>query len=47
VDVGGVSITPLEEDFKKITRDHIVQMFEEVTLGKEAFRQSIEDWAEG
>ena len=46
VDVGGVSITPLEEDFRKITRDHIVQMFEEVTLGKEAFRQSIEDWAE-
>jgi hypothetical protein len=47
VDVGGVSVTPLEEDFKKITRDHIAQMFEEVTLGRDAFRQSVEDWAEG
>ena len=46
VDVGGVSVTPLEEDFKKITRDHIVQMFEEVTLGRDAFRQSVEEWAE-
>jgi hypothetical protein len=45
VDVGGVSVTPLEEDFKKITRDHIVQMFDEVTLGKDAFRQSVEEWA--
>jgi len=47
VDVGGVSVTPLEEDFKKITRDHIVQMFEEVMLGRDAFRQSVEEWAAG
>ncbi len=47
VDVGGVSVTPLEEDFKKITREHILQMFEEVTLGRDAFRQGVEDWAEG
>ena len=47
VDVGGVSVTPLEEDFRKITREHIVQMFEEVLLGRDAFRQSVEEWAEG
>jgi hypothetical protein len=40
-----VSVTPLEEDFKKITREHIVQMFEEVMLGRDAFRQSVEEWA--
>ena len=32
VDVGGVCTTPIEGDFRKITRENIVEMFEEVSL---------------
>jgi ATP adenylyltransferase/5',5'''-P-1,P-4-tetraphosphate phosphorylase II len=39
VDFGGVLITPLEKDFRKITRGVIVRMFEEVSFGKEKFKQ--------
>jgi hypothetical protein len=37
VDLGGVCITPLEKDFHKVTREHIAQMFEEITLGRTEF----------
>ena len=37
VDVGGVVTLPLEKDFQRMTRDHLVQMFGEVSLGKEMF----------
>jgi hypothetical protein len=37
VDLGGVCITPLEEDFRKITRQKIVQMYDEVCLPEETF----------
>jgi ATP adenylyltransferase/5',5'''-P-1,P-4-tetraphosphate phosphorylase II len=41
VDFGGVLITPLEKDFKKIARGDIVRMFEEVSFGKERFKQLV------
>jgi len=37
VDFGGVCITPIEKDFHRLTKDHLVQMFSEVSLGDEAF----------
>ncbi len=37
VDLGGVCITPRERDFDKITRDDIVHILQEVSLGKEYF----------
>jgi len=37
VDVGGVCTTPMEADFRKITREDIVEMFEEVSLGEAQF----------
>ena len=39
VDLGGVCITPLEEDFRKITRQNIVQMYDEICLPEERFSQ--------
>jgi hypothetical protein len=38
VDLGGVCITPLEEDFRKITREHLLTMFEEICMPGEQFR---------
>lgn len=37
VDLGGVVITPVEKDFRGVTKEHLVQMFEEVTLAREPF----------
>jgi ATP adenylyltransferase/5',5'''-P-1,P-4-tetraphosphate phosphorylase II len=37
VDVGGVCTLPIERDFRRITRDHLVQMFEEVSLDSDSF----------
>lgn len=37
VDLGGVLTMPREEDFTKITRDHIVRIYSEVTLAPAAF----------
>ncbi|MGE5351974.1 MAG: DUF4922 domain-containing protein [Acidobacteriota bacterium] len=37
VDMGGVLITPLEKDFKKITKENIVDIFRQVTLSDETF----------
>ena len=41
VDLGGVCITPVERDFHRVTREDIVKMFEEVTLGKEGFAELV------
>ena len=41
VDLGGVCITPLERDFRRITREHVVRMFEEVTLGIAPFNEVV------
>ena len=38
VDLGGVCITPLEEDFNKISEANIVDMFREISLTAELFR---------
>jgi hypothetical protein len=43
VDLGGVCITPLERDFQRIQREDIEGMFEEVTLGREAFERLLLD----
>jgi hypothetical protein len=39
VDVGGVCTLPIERDFHRITRDHLVQMFEEVSLDEASFER--------
>lgn len=36
-DLSGICVLPREEDFEKITKDDIVKIFHEVSLGKEAF----------
>ena len=37
VDLSGVCIVPVEKHFDKLTKDHIVKIFREVSLGKESF----------
>ena len=37
VDLGGICILPLEEDFEKITKENIEDSFREVSLSKEQF----------
>jgi hypothetical protein len=37
VDMGGVCITPRENDFIKITKENLIEIFNEVSLGKELF----------
>ncbi|MFH0736207.1 MAG: DUF4922 domain-containing protein [bacterium] len=37
VDMGGVFITPLEKDFDKITKEQIIDIFDQVTINKTAF----------
>jgi ATP adenylyltransferase/5',5'''-P-1,P-4-tetraphosphate phosphorylase II len=37
VDFGGVLITPREKDFVKLTKDHIAEMFHEVSLDRSLF----------
>jgi hypothetical protein len=32
-----VCTTPREQDFEKVTRDHIVQMFDEVCISRDDF----------
>lgn len=39
VDLGGVFITPVEQDFQKITADDVVQILSEVCLSPKAFAQ--------
>ncbi|MCX6150866.1 MAG: DUF4922 domain-containing protein [Ignavibacteriales bacterium] len=37
VDLGGTLITPLEKDFKKITKDQVIDIFRQVTVTTEFF----------
>jgi ATP adenylyltransferase/5',5'''-P-1,P-4-tetraphosphate phosphorylase II len=37
VDFGGVVITPVERDFRRLTEEHLVQMFSEVSISADAF----------
>lgn len=37
VDIGGVCITPLEKDFVKITKDNLIDIFQEITIGRVHF----------
>ena len=39
VDLGGVFITPVEQDFQKITADNVAQILSEVCLSPETFAQ--------
>jgi hypothetical protein len=39
VDLGGVLITPRQEDFEKISKEIIAEVLEEVTLSREKFNQ--------
>ena len=34
VDISGVCITPLEKDFAKITKDNLIDIFQEITIGR-------------
>jgi hypothetical protein len=38
VDLGGVCITPRETDFAKITKDHLLEILNEVSVGKDFFK---------
>jgi hypothetical protein len=44
VDMGGMCITPREEDFFKMTKEDLVAIFEEVTLGQKEFEEAVERW---
>ncbi len=44
VDLGGVCITPVEEDFVKLTKDDLIQILDEVTLGSGEFEEAVEMW---
>jgi hypothetical protein len=37
VDFGGVVITPLEQDFRKLMKEHLIQMFDEVSIATATF----------
>jgi hypothetical protein len=39
VDLGGVCITPREEDFRRIDQDQLAAMFDEVCLSRDGLRQ--------
>lgn len=41
VDFGGVLITPVEKDFNRLTKEHIIQMFNEVSIDKTVVFQNI------
>ena len=42
VDLGGISVTPLEADFHKVTSQHLVTMYHEVQLSHPEFEASLE-----
>jgi hypothetical protein len=37
VELGGICTTPREQDFEKVTREQIVEMFQEVSVSSERF----------
>ena len=39
VELGGVCTTPREKDFEKVTREDIVQMFDEVCISTKILRR--------
>ncbi len=39
VDFGGICITPIEKDFQQLTKDHLIQMFDEVCLKGDGFKK--------
>jgi hypothetical protein len=41
VDLGGVSITPVEADFRKVSHEHLALMYQEVMLSKAEFYESV------
>lgn len=41
VDLGGVSITPVDADFHKVRHEHLATMYQEVLLSKSEFAESI------
>jgi hypothetical protein len=41
VDLGGVSITPVEADFRKVTHEHLALMYQEVLLSRAEFSESV------
>ncbi len=45
VDLGGVNITPREEDFNKITKDQIIDIYRQVSISKEYFEYLIKEVA--
>jgi hypothetical protein len=47
VDMGGVCITPVENDFLRLTRSQIVEMFDEVTLPRATWEQVIDEIRSG
>lgn len=44
VDMGGMVISVLERDFERITRDTLVQMYEEVSLDRDVFQRLANAW---
>jgi hypothetical protein len=42
VDLGGVSITPIEADFRKVTHEHLALMYQEVLSSRAEFCESLE-----
>jgi hypothetical protein len=41
VEFGGVCTTPVERDFHRVTREHLVQMFDEVSVAPAVFAQLV------
>jgi hypothetical protein len=39
VDLGGVCVLPVERDFQHLTREHVVQMLEEVMISRDSFNR--------
>ena len=37
VEMGGICTTPREQDFVKVTREHIVEMYKEVCVSQDRF----------
>ena len=41
VELGGICTTPREQDFEKVTREHILQLYNEVCVAPEKFASII------
>jgi hypothetical protein len=47
VDMAGAVIMPVERDFRRITKDDLVRMYDEVTIGAEQFARLIDAMQQG